>query len=282
MEVTMFAFNFNWSPDFETGIEEIDLQHKQYFKIGRDIEQLLQYKCIGVTDKQLIRIVGELIDFIAYHNYQEESLMRTHNYSDLDKHMAAHKDFSDKVSKFNLSIIKKDPEGELKKLRTDMQDFFLNHILNEDMKMTRFVIKAQKEALKPKKAIDDKYSNYGVFIKELDVTTAFLFLEQSHRGRVALVYKNRANSMEELVPLERNMFFSDISRVAKAIKKIFAPKTINYGVYGDIDDKIIYHIVPKYENDFEWQKPFAYDPQKYILEEEEYTTMAAAIRAAIK
>ncbi len=50
----MFDFKFDWEKNLNTSIESIDVQHKQLFKLGRDMEQLLQMQCIGVTDKQLL------------------------------------------------------------------------------------------------------------------------------------------------------------------------------------------------------------------------------------
>lgn len=63
----MFDFKFDWEKNLNTSIESIDVQHKQLFKLGRDMEQLLQMQCIGVTDKQLLDIVCGLRDFTAYH-----------------------------------------------------------------------------------------------------------------------------------------------------------------------------------------------------------------------
>ena len=48
----MFDFKFDWASNMETGYSDIDTQHKQLFKIGRDLEQLIRIQCIGVTDKQ--------------------------------------------------------------------------------------------------------------------------------------------------------------------------------------------------------------------------------------
>ena len=59
----MFDFKFDWEKSIETGIEEIDTQHKQLFKIGRDMEQLRRMQCSVLTDKRLVVIVCDLRDF---------------------------------------------------------------------------------------------------------------------------------------------------------------------------------------------------------------------------
>ena len=45
----MFDFKFDWEKNLNTSIESIDVQHKQLFKLGRDMEQLLRMQCIGVS-----------------------------------------------------------------------------------------------------------------------------------------------------------------------------------------------------------------------------------------
>ena len=87
----MFDFKFNWEKNLNTSIESIDVQHKQLFKLGRDMEQLLQMQCIGVTDKQLLDIVCGLRDFTAYHFYAEETIMDEISYPKITKHKQFHK-----------------------------------------------------------------------------------------------------------------------------------------------------------------------------------------------
>ncbi len=278
----MFDFKFNWSTEFETHIEEIDTQHKQLFKIGRDIEQLLQIKCIGVTDKQLLSIVGGLRDFVAYHFYEEESLMEEYQYPNRIKHRKEHLAFSEKITKIDLPKLKDNPEKELSAIRWEIQDSVFKHIMLEDKAFTEFVIKKRSEEVKQKEVKDEDEAIFGIKICELDVTRVYLYPEQSHRGRVVLVYKDKVKSLDKLVPLERNTFFSDMDRVAKALKKLYAPQALNYGNYGDIDKKVAFHIVPKYENEFEWNEPFAINPEKVFLTQEEYELMAKEIKKAIK
>jgi hemerythrin len=76
----MFDFHFDWAENFAVNIESIDTHHKQYFKIARDIEQQLQIKCMGITDKQILDIVCDLREYAGYHFYEEERLMKETNY----------------------------------------------------------------------------------------------------------------------------------------------------------------------------------------------------------
>ena len=133
--ITMFDFNFDWRPDMEVKIEVLDQQHQQLFRIGRDIEQLLRMKCIGVTEIQLLKIVCELRDYAAYHSYQEEKLMKDAGYSGYDQHKKMHDSFSAEIESINMPKLKADPEGQLKLIRDHIQVWVFEHMLVEDMKM---------------------------------------------------------------------------------------------------------------------------------------------------
>ncbi|WP_455718713.1 bacteriohemerythrin, partial [Anaerosporobacter sp.] len=86
----MFDFTFDWSKELETGDELIDQQHKEIFQIGRNIEQLIVRECIGVQVHELLSIVCELREYVSYHFYSEEAIMRQYDYSDYENHVNKH------------------------------------------------------------------------------------------------------------------------------------------------------------------------------------------------
>ncbi len=78
---------------------------------------------------------------------------------------------------------------------------------------------------------------------------------------------------------ERNAYFADVDRAAKAIHAAFHPKKINYGAYGDTGCHLHFHLVPKYEDGFEYGGVFAMNPGLKYLTDEEYAGMIAKIKA---
>lgn len=148
----MFDFNFDWNAGLETGIEAIDNQHKEFCRIGRDIEQLLQYRCIGVTEKQMLGIVCELRDYVAYHSYDEEHLMEQTGYAGLKEHRMAHRKFIKFVESIDCPAMKREPEKEFQKLKTALQDMMFEHIMKADMEAA----KAMKPLLEESKATIQK------------------------------------------------------------------------------------------------------------------------------
>ena len=124
-------------------------------------------------------------------------------------------------------------------------------------------------------------AKFGYPICQMDSGYLYLFKEQSKRGRVILAYKDHVSEMVDISDEERNAFFADVNKVAKALHKVFKPNKVNYGAYGDTGCHLHMHLVPKYEGGDEWGSTFQMNPYKIYLTDEEYEEMAQAIRDAL-
>lgn len=122
---------------------------------------------------------------------------------------------------------------------------------------------------------------FGIFICELDASVVVLFKEQSHPGRCIVAFKDHKSELTELTDDERNAFFADVSRVAKAIHAIFHPNKINYGAFGDSSGHMHFHLVPKYKDQFEWNDVFQMNPEKTFLSDAEYAGIIQKIKAEL-
>ncbi|MBO5241744.1 MAG: hemerythrin domain-containing protein [Lachnospiraceae bacterium] len=246
----MFDFKFDWDRTMETGLADVDTQHKQLFKIGRDLEQLLRIQCIGVTDKQLLDIVCELRDFTAYHFYVEERMMDEMSYPRITEHKKYHKRCSDFITGLDLPKIKAQPMEELKKIRDEVQEWIMNHVLSEDCKMTTAYKKYQKEEEERANKVEvPAEEKYGRFLKEYDVVKVYLYKNQDYKGHLVAVFKESAKELSKLSALERNLYFADVSKAAKVLKKCYNPDAICYMDLEDMSDKLVSHIIPKYKED---------------------------------
>jgi diadenosine tetraphosphate (Ap4A) HIT family hydrolase len=121
-------------------------------------------------------------------------------------------------------------------------------------------------------------AKFGIKICNLEASQLVLFKEQSHPGRVIVAYKDHISEMVDISDEDRNAYFADVNRVAKAIHKAFSPDKVNYGAYGDGGCHLHFHLVPKYKGEFEWGTPFAMNPGKTYLTEEEYAAMIEKIK----
>ena len=120
---------------------------------------------------------------------------------------------------------------------------------------------------------------FGIEICDLEVSQLILFKEQSHPGRVIVAYKDHVSEIVNISDEERNLFFADVNRAAKALHAAFKPNKVNYGAYGDTGCHLHFHLVPKYEGGDEWGGVFQMNPGKVYLTDEEYAEMIEKIKA---
>ena len=124
-------------------------------------------------------------------------------------------------------------------------------------------------------------ANFGIEICELSVSTLILFKEQSHPGRCIVAYKDHVSELVNISDEERNAYFADVARAAKAIHKAFNPDKVNYGAYGDTGCHLHVHLVPKYKDGFEWGGVFEMNPGMTYLTDAEYAEMIEKIKACL-
>lgn len=124
-------------------------------------------------------------------------------------------------------------------------------------------------------------AEFAFKICDLQVSSLYLFKEQSHKGRCIVAYKDHISEIVDITKEERDLFFDDITKAANAIHKVFNPKKLNYGAYGDTGCHLHFHLVPKYENGFEYGGTFEMNPKRTFLSDDEYKEMIEAIKAAL-
>ena len=122
---------------------------------------------------------------------------------------------------------------------------------------------------------------FGIEICDLDVSQLILFKEQSHPGRCIVAYKDHVSEIVNISDDERNRFFADVARAAKAIHAAFHPDKVNYGAYGDTGCDLHMHLVPKYKDQYEWGGVFAMNPGETLLSDAEYAEMIEKIKACL-
>ena len=128
---------------------------------------------------------------------------------------------------------------------------------------------------------DERRDNLMIEIAKLDVSTVFLFKEQTYTGRCNVVYKDHVKELFDLDQDELAAFMNDVKKVAAAVNKAFEPSKINYGAYGDTLHHLHMHIVPKYENKENWGSTFEMNPGKTYLTDTEYQDMIDKIKEAL-
>lgn len=118
-------------------------------------------------------------------------------------------------------------------------------------------------------------------ICSLNVSTVFLFREQTYKGRCIVAYKDHAKELYELKGEELLAFMEDVNKVARAMKELFNPAKINYGAYSDKLPHLHIHLAPKYVDGPDFGGTFTMNPQKEYLSDEEYKEIVAAIKSKL-
>ncbi|MCD8395979.1 MAG: HIT family protein [Lachnospiraceae bacterium] len=124
-------------------------------------------------------------------------------------------------------------------------------------------------------------AKFGIKICDLDVSQLILFKEQSKPGRCIVAYKDHVSELVDISDDERNRFFADVAKAAKALHKAFSPDKVNYGAYGDTGCHLHMHLVPKYKDGDEWGGVFQMNPDKVYLSDAEYAEMIEKIKACL-
>lgn len=129
---------------------------------------------------------------------------------------------------------------------------------------------------------DQRLSDLMLEITPLNVSTLYLFKEQTYRGRCVVAYNQHVNELFELPAAELALFMQDVARAAKAMNTAFGPAKINYGAYSDKLPHLHMHLVPKYIDGPSWGTTFTMMPEpKHLLTAADYETLITQIKRAL-
>lgn len=126
---------------------------------------------------------------------------------------------------------------------------------------------------------DQRLYDLMIEICPLDVSTLYLFKEQTYKGRCIVAYKGHVNELFELPEEELELYMKDVAKAATAMKKAFSPDKINYGAYSDKLPHLHFHLVPKYQDGPSWGSTFEMMPaKKVLLSDAEYNEIVDRIK----
>ena len=129
---------------------------------------------------------------------------------------------------------------------------------------------------------DERLTDLMLEICKLNVSTLYLFKEQTYKGRCVVAYNGHINELYELDEKQIELFMKGVAKVASTLNKTFSPNKINYGAYSDKLPHLHFHIVPKYEGGHTWGSTFEMMPtEKTILSDDEYSKMIELIKVNI-
>jgi len=204
--------SFHWDKNFETGLSDVDQQHRHLVDVINDFGDLLAENKIVFNDIE--RIYTELADYAQYHFREEEALMFQYGVDQrhINHHIEIHQSFLHEVTTMYSDISQDNLESA-----TYLLDFLTHwlayHILGEDQNMARQV-EAIKSGVDPYTAYETEEKEGNKATEPLLIALNGLFQQVSARNR-ALTQLNQ--SLEEKVRLrtkelhEANLHLEEIS-----------------------------------------------------------------------
>jgi len=84
-----------WKDEYSVNVKEIDEQHKVFLKILNNLYVAINNYSI---DKELTKILEELVDYTKLHFSTEEKYFEQFNYSHTEEHKEEHKELIEKSS----------------------------------------------------------------------------------------------------------------------------------------------------------------------------------------
>ena len=128
-----------WSSAFATGIELIDEQHKELFRIFRDLDQMVLTECKQYEYKDFVDLTCEIRDYMTYHFYTEEKFMKEIAYPEIDSHKQGHEIFIKEINKINYIELEKNSLKVMSHLRGHLELWIMQHMLLEDIKIGQYL-----------------------------------------------------------------------------------------------------------------------------------------------
>ncbi len=124
-----------WDKSLETGIDEIDEQHKYFVKILNEINIRLNNKDKGL----LLEMLYFMDKYAHWHFSSEEKYMKKYNYPDYLKHHAEHERFYN-YTKETIIEAKRGLDEHLEySVNKYLIDWLINHIMGTDKKFANFL-----------------------------------------------------------------------------------------------------------------------------------------------
>ena len=144
---------FPWDSSFETGIKEIDHQHKKLVEIINDLATKLVFSQKRIDLDQIFK---ELIDYARYHFKTEEAIWSHHlgNHPSYEKHQKTHSKFTTHIKMLLKELENKPIKEVIENALGFLTEWLVSHILESDRHLAYVIL-----ALENGENLDEAISN---------------------------------------------------------------------------------------------------------------------------
>lgn len=128
---------FKWSKEYSVDIVEIDAHHSRLFDILNELLTLMSEG--GASDRQILKVLEELLDYTHYHFDEEEKIMAQMGYPDLEAHQKIHRQFIQQIKDFYTSAQNGMAIFVATKVANIGIDWLKSHILTVDHQYSEYM-----------------------------------------------------------------------------------------------------------------------------------------------
>ena len=128
---------FAFTEEYYTGIEIIDEEHAELFRIIRRANDLITEELLHDKYDEIVSVLDQLRNYTVQHFSDEEEYMASINYEGLDIQKKTHEMFVDKLNDINLDDLDDNQQQYLIELVDFLLMWLVNHILKMDKKIPK-------------------------------------------------------------------------------------------------------------------------------------------------
>jgi hemerythrin len=134
-----------WNDSYSVDVADIDIQHRRLIDLINELSSAMsqdqrEHSIASAVDEleAVSFVLGELLDYAAYHFSNEESQMLEHRYPGYKAHLAAHRYFIETVRGFKRDLNDAKPLRS-RRILDFLQTWLVDHILMVDKQLGAFL-----------------------------------------------------------------------------------------------------------------------------------------------
>jgi hemerythrin-like metal-binding protein len=117
-----------WRESYETGVEQMDAQHKQLIQLVNQLYTILRQKD-GLD--ALDAILQEMSDYSEQHLRDEEALLQKYGYPELNRQKHSHQEYYETIDELSAEM-EVDKYEAAQKIYRFLRKWWIDHIVGED------------------------------------------------------------------------------------------------------------------------------------------------------
>lgn len=131
--VRKVRFRFMWKESYRLGIDLIDTQHIELFRM---VSQLLKAIDTHARKEDFKEVIEFLKNYVVFHFKEEEAYQEQIHYNDLQSHKKMHQDFTNTVLTYEKKLIATDYDYKVvKNLAGMLTAWLIYHVADADQKI---------------------------------------------------------------------------------------------------------------------------------------------------